>query len=272
MYSVIFFVTKIYFITMVRKASISSFLIILFLLFNVSSAQAQDGKTLFKTNCAACHKTSSKKLIGPGLANINNKRSQEWFNSFVSASQSFINSGDADAIKIFEEYNKVIMPDQALSDADLNAIYEYIKSVSPTSSNTAVIEEEEEEIPFEPTKEDVLAGQDLFSGIQVFENKGPSCISCHNVNRLLRETRKRWCSWCYYRASLSSNESFLSKTSNFRKRNIPVISLFKRHKRATILPRNYIIRKCAFILGYRWRYCINGNLPVVLVQTQKRNC
>ncbi len=168
------------FITMVSKASISSFLLVFFFLFNIPT-QAQDGESLFKTNCAACHKTSSKKLIGPGLANIQDKRTKEWFKSFVSASQSLINSGDAEAIKIFEEYNKIPMPDQALSDAELDAVFDYIVSVSPAKSDGAVAVEEEEEVPFEPIEEDVLTGRDLFSGVQSFENGGASCISCHNV-------------------------------------------------------------------------------------------
>ena len=40
----------------------------------------------------------------------------------------------------------------------------------------------EKEIPFEPTKEDIYIGMNLFSGKQRFLNGGPSCISCHNVN------------------------------------------------------------------------------------------
>jgi len=161
--------------------TLTPFIFILLLFINFS-LQAQDGENLFKTKCAACHKTSSKKLIGPGLANVHDKRSKEWFKSFVVSSQSFINSGDTEAIKIFEEFNKVIMPDQALSDADINALYEYIKSVSPTKTDaTSTDTLEEEEVPFEPTEEETLIGRSLFSGKQKFENSGPSCISCHDV-------------------------------------------------------------------------------------------
>ena len=164
---------------MVGKTSIS-FLFILFLFLSFS-LQAQDGESLFKTNCAACHRTTSKKLIGPGLANIHEKRSKEWFKKFVISSQTLIKSGDAEAIKIFEEYNQLIMPDNSLSDADLNAIYEYLKELSPTKTDVAANETIEKEIPFKPSKQDILIGQDLFSGIQGFEKGGPSCISCHHV-------------------------------------------------------------------------------------------
>jgi cytochrome c551/c552 len=164
---------------MVSKTS-TSFLFI-FILFSGFSLQAQNGESLFKTTCAACHSTTSKKLIGPGLANIHEKRSKEWFKKFVASSQSMIKSGDADAVKIFEEYNQIIMPDQALSDAELNAVFDYIKSVSPLKSDIATTEPEVEELPFQPTDEEIIKGRDLFSGVQRFENKGPSCISCHHV-------------------------------------------------------------------------------------------
>jgi cytochrome c551/c552 len=164
---------------MVSKTS-TSFLFF-FLLFLGFSIQAQDGESLFKVTCAACHQTTAKKLIGPGLANIHEKRSKEWFKKFVTSSQSLINSGDVEAVKIFEEYNKIPMPDQPFSDAEIDALYEYIKSVSPSKTDLAAAEPEEVELPFKPTEEEILQGRDLFTGVQRFENEGPSCISCHNV-------------------------------------------------------------------------------------------
>jgi cytochrome c2 len=161
----------------------TSILITFFLLFNISTF-AQDGESIFKTICAVCHKTTSERLIGPGLANIHEKRSKEWFNKFVTSSQSMIKSGDADAVKIFEEYNKIIMPDQAFSDVELNALYEYIKNASPAITDIGQTEVvKEEEVAFEPSEEDILKGQNLFIGKQRFTNGGPSCISCHNVKK-----------------------------------------------------------------------------------------
>lgn len=153
-----------------------------FLIILSISIQAQDGESLFKSTCAACHRTTSKKLIGPGLANIDAKRSFEWFEKFVTSSQILINSGDEDAVNIFNEYNQIIMPNQAFSDAEMKAVFEYIKSVSPAEIAIVKTEiSEEVEVPFEPSEEDIALGQYLFSGKQRFENGGVSCISCHNV-------------------------------------------------------------------------------------------
>ncbi len=160
-----------------------SVLLIFFLSMSIPS-KAQDGESIFKSTCAACHQTTSRKLIGPGLANIHEKRTKEWFTQFVKSSQTLINSGDTEAIKIFEEYNKIQMPDQALSDSEINAVFEYIISVSPAKTETTSVETvEEAEVPFEPSEEDISIGQNLFFGKQRFENEGPSCISCHHVNK-----------------------------------------------------------------------------------------
>jgi len=164
---------------MISKTS-TTFLIIFFLVIGFS-VQAQSGERIFKATCVACHKLSNQKFVGPGLANIHEKRTREWFNKFVRSSQTLIKSGDAEAIKIFEEYNQLIMPDNVISDADLNALYEYIKEASPPVAELSTPTIVEKEIPFEPTKEDILKGQELFSGKQRFKNKGTTCNSCHNV-------------------------------------------------------------------------------------------
>ncbi len=150
----------------------------------ISSYAQNDGVTLFKTNCSICHTVTNQKLVGPGLGNIHLKRSEDWFISFVKSSQTMIKNGDPDAVAIFEEYNKVIMPDQNLSDSQLKLILDYIIANSPeeTSEVAEVTDtpiEEEEELVF--TEKEVLTGQNLFVGKINFRNGGPTCNSCHNV-------------------------------------------------------------------------------------------
>ncbi len=164
-------------------SNISTSILLTFFILLGFSSKAQDGETLFKSTCAACHRTTSKKLVGPGLANVHDRRTKEWFVKFVKSSQSFIKSGDVDAVKVFEENNRIVMPDQAFSDVQIITIYDYIKSVSPSKTDVITTDVVEKEIPFEPTKEDVIKGQKLFSGLQKFKNGGPSCMTCHNVRK-----------------------------------------------------------------------------------------
>jgi len=148
---------------------------------------AQDGESLFKQTCTACHSMGKGKLVGPDLKGVNQKRSEEWFVSFVKSAADF-GATDADAKALIAEYGYP-MPNQALDDGQIKAIYSYIADNSPQEVvEEAVVEEVVEEAPADPaldpanaSDEDVLAGLQLFSGEKRFENGGPSCLTCHNV-------------------------------------------------------------------------------------------
>jgi cytochrome c2 len=76
------------------------------------------GKALFNANCAACHKLDAK-MTGPALRGVTERQSNEWLHVWIKNSQAMVKSGDAYAVKIFEEYNKSIMTSfPQLSDTD----------------------------------------------------------------------------------------------------------------------------------------------------------
>lgn len=92
-----------------------------------AAVSTADGKKIFMERCAACHSTSSQKLTGPGLAGINQKRSKEWLLKWIRNSQELVTAGDADAVAIFEEFNKIPMiPFLDLSDAQIESILAYV--------------------------------------------------------------------------------------------------------------------------------------------------
>ncbi|WP_026450829.1 c-type cytochrome [Aequorivita capsosiphonis] len=83
------------------------------------------GESLFKANCAACHKLD-KKAVGPALRNVADLFDKDWLHKWIKNSQGLIASGDAQANKIFEENNKMIMPPfPGLSDEDIDNILAY---------------------------------------------------------------------------------------------------------------------------------------------------
>lgn len=83
------------------------------------------GKALFNANCAACHNLD-KKMTGPALRGVSAKYDKEWIYKWVNNSSALIKSGDAKAIKIFEEYNKSVMTAfPQLSTADIDNIIAY---------------------------------------------------------------------------------------------------------------------------------------------------
>ena len=106
------------------------------LLTFTTSLQAQEGdpakgKTLFNSNCAACHKLDGN-MTGPALRNIEKKLAEEegldrdWLVSWIHNSSAMIKSGDAYANKIYNEYNKLPMtPFPQLSEDDIGDILAY---------------------------------------------------------------------------------------------------------------------------------------------------
>lgn len=89
------------------------------------------GKALFNTNCAACHKLDAKST-GPALRGVANKYDMAWIYKWVNNSSAMIASGDAKAVKIFEENNKSVMTAfPQLSTTDIDNIIAYTSEVAP---------------------------------------------------------------------------------------------------------------------------------------------
>lgn len=145
-------------------------------------ASAQDGEAVFKANCSACHKMGMR-LVGPDLTGVTEKRSEDWIASFIRNSQKMIADGDADAVAIFEEFNKVPMTSFDLNDADMSALITYLGTFGASAGGDESAEEAEpvEVVPFEYTEDDVAHGMALFQGGESLAGGGPSCVACHNV-------------------------------------------------------------------------------------------
>ena len=91
-----------------------------------NTSLAQDGAKLFKGNCASCHKPTDQKLVGPGLKGVKSRwPDNAKLISWVKNSTEFLKTGDAYANKLYEDYGKSIMPAQALSDAEINAVIDW---------------------------------------------------------------------------------------------------------------------------------------------------
>jgi mono/diheme cytochrome c family protein len=83
------------------------------------------GKEIFNANCAACHKLDAK-ATGPALRGVGNKYDKQWLYKWIHNSADLIKSGDAQAVKIYEEYNKVAMSAfPQLSEGDIDNIIAY---------------------------------------------------------------------------------------------------------------------------------------------------
>ncbi|MDX5585665.1 MAG: cytochrome c, partial [Aureibaculum sp.] len=74
-----------------------TFIILFTSQLSAQNGDALKGKGIFNANCAACHKLD-KKLIGPPLEGVSERRSREWLLAWIKDNNAFRASGDADAI------------------------------------------------------------------------------------------------------------------------------------------------------------------------------
>ena len=96
------------------------------------------GESLFKSNCAACHKLD-KKGVGPALRNVDEKYDREWLYKWIKNSQGLIKSGDSKAVALFKEYNNSVMTSfPGLSNEDIDNILSYTSLPKPEPKVTAV--------------------------------------------------------------------------------------------------------------------------------------
>ena len=115
---------------MIRIYSLDSRILLLtvFFTFTLNIFAQTDGAQIFKTNCMSCHTIGGGRLIGPDLEGITKKRKANWLKQWINSSSDFIASGDADAIAIFEEYNKVAMTSFYFEDEDMDALLAYLEN------------------------------------------------------------------------------------------------------------------------------------------------
>lgn len=133
------------------------------------------GEQIFKETCTACHTIGKGKLVGPDLADVQNRHSEEWIRNFVKSSQTVIKSGDKYADSLFKAFNQMPMPDHSnLKDDEIKGLIAYISTQGSTpataTASTAAL------------KGNSNRGRDLFDGKIRFTNRGAACNSCHNVD------------------------------------------------------------------------------------------
>jgi cytochrome c2 len=113
-----------------RVFAIFSFLF-LSIIFSTNQSLAADGEKIFKQNCAVCHSLGTNTLTGPGLAGVMTRvPNEEWMFKWIKNNKGMISSGDAYAVKVFNDNQKKDMTVFAgtLSDDDIKTLIAYIKA------------------------------------------------------------------------------------------------------------------------------------------------
>jgi cytochrome c551/c552 len=100
------------------------------LLMFATVLNAQEGEKLFKANCGVCHSVGKGKVVGPDLKDVHTKYKEDWLTKWIKSSQTLVKKGDPVAVKLFEENNKMIMPDPVISETEIKTIIAFIKETS----------------------------------------------------------------------------------------------------------------------------------------------
>jgi mono/diheme cytochrome c family protein len=133
-----------------------------------------EGAAIFDEKCAGCHSVGGGDLVGPDLAGVTQRRNQQWLIDFLSDPEKILDSGDPTASELLAKYGGTRMPSQDLTQAQVEAVLIFLEGEGSTGSQAAPVAE----LP----AGDPARGEALFMGNSHFENDGPPCMGCHNVD------------------------------------------------------------------------------------------
>ncbi len=88
-------------------------------------AMAEAGNKIYTVKCAACHKTTDEKLVGPGWKGVTERHTPEWIMNFATNPDAMLDK-DPKAQAMLE-ICLVRMPNQHLSDEEARSVFEFMR-------------------------------------------------------------------------------------------------------------------------------------------------
>lgn len=91
------------------------------------------GELLFRTRCASCHTVGGgdvaqdARRVGPDLFGVVEQRDPEWLERWLMEPDRMLEEGDPLATSLFEQYNRVPMPNLRLTETDVDNVLAYIE-------------------------------------------------------------------------------------------------------------------------------------------------
>lgn len=134
---------------------------------------------LFGKKCGSCHTLGQGDRQGPDLLGVTQRREEKWLRTFIRTPGAVIDSGDAIANELLARFKNVRMPDQPLTDAELDDLLKYLADC--TAKGGCKIELGKVRHASEATPDQIAAGRLLFEGQRRLSKGGAACISCHDV-------------------------------------------------------------------------------------------
>jgi nitrite reductase (NO-forming) len=86
--------------------------------------EAVQGKVAFESKCLACHSMGLGPKMGPDVAGVTKRRSDEWLTKWMKAPEQMLKT-DPEAQAMLKQFNNIPMPNQNLSDAEVKQYLAY---------------------------------------------------------------------------------------------------------------------------------------------------
>jgi protein SCO1 len=94
------------------------------------------GQLLFSVRCAACHTIGQGVHLGPDLMGITERRDRNWVINYLAEPNKMRAAKDPIALELARSY-KVLMPNLALTNKQLEEVMEYLEAKTVPSPKTA---------------------------------------------------------------------------------------------------------------------------------------
>ncbi len=140
---------------------------------------AEQGKAIFDKNCASCHTIGGGDLVGPDLKGVTDRRDREWLEHWLSKPDEMLAHKDPIATEMLAQYQNIPMPNQGLTDAEVEALLFYLEESGEAQPNPAPAPQQPAPPPGDPA-----AGKRLFTGKTRLAKGGSPCIACHTITGL----------------------------------------------------------------------------------------
>ena len=145
---------------------------------SVNAQSVQEGQTLFGAKCYSCHNIGSGDKQGPDLKGVTSRRSKEWLNEFINTPAAMYSRGDATAVELFKKFPATVMPDQALTQQQIDSI---LMLIDDLTKKNEIFVPAGAKLSRAIAPGDVDNGWQLFMGRAKLQNGGAACISCHSI-------------------------------------------------------------------------------------------
>jgi mono/diheme cytochrome c family protein len=146
---------------------------------SAADAAPPPAATMFAERCSTCHNLGGGVKVGPDLLGVIKRRDKNWFRKFVRGPSAAIDGGDPIAAELYKKFQPIRMPDQPLTDGEVDGIWAYFSDCTDKGGCLPIASGPR--WGTDATEQEVARGRELFAGQRRLARGGAPCFACHAV-------------------------------------------------------------------------------------------